>query len=178
MNFGPLIGGTPAHPVNVFSEHRFFVTRIKIDFPRNFEILIPGSEPRYSYKKFFPDDISGGFILYARGSSSERLYQILNDPYNIAPMKLKLLHPKKIWPPFSPNSQGSGPNFCVHCTGTSKARQGKNFGNCTLAHFPEIEFRNFAENRFFSSYGKFLSSEKHWQGARVSPLWVGQSSPP
>ena len=37
MNFGPLIGGTPAHPVNFFSEQRFPVTRIKIDFPRNFE---------------------------------------------------------------------------------------------------------------------------------------------
>ena len=55
MNFGPLIGGTPAHAVNFFSEQRFPVTRIKIDFPRNFEILFPGSGPRYSYKKFFPD---------------------------------------------------------------------------------------------------------------------------
>ena len=31
------------------------VTRIKIDFPRNFEILFPGSGPRYSYQKIFPD---------------------------------------------------------------------------------------------------------------------------
>ena len=38
MNFGPLIGGTPAHAVNIFSEQRFPVTRNKIDFPRNFEI--------------------------------------------------------------------------------------------------------------------------------------------
>jgi len=55
VNFGPVIGGTPAHTVNVFSEQRFPVTRIKIDFPRNFEILIPGSGPRYSHQNFFPD---------------------------------------------------------------------------------------------------------------------------
>ena len=55
MNFGPLIGGTPAHAVNFFSEQRFLVTRNKIDFPRNFEILFPGSGPRYSCQIFFPD---------------------------------------------------------------------------------------------------------------------------
>ena len=55
MNFGPVIGGTPAHTVNFFCYDKFPVTQIKIDFPRNFEILIPGSGPRYSYKNFFPD---------------------------------------------------------------------------------------------------------------------------
>ena len=56
MNFRPVIGGTPAHTVNIFSEQRFPVIRIKIDFPRNFEILFPGSGPRYSYQIFFPDE--------------------------------------------------------------------------------------------------------------------------
>ena len=55
MNFGPVIGGIPAHAVNFFSEQRFPVTRNKIDFPRNFEIRFPGSGPRYSYQIFFPD---------------------------------------------------------------------------------------------------------------------------
>jgi len=85
--------------------------------------------------------------LYARGSSSKRPYQILNDPYDIAPMKLKLLHPQKFDPHFRQILR-SGPNFCIHYTGTPKARQGKNFGDCTLAHL-EIEFRNFVENRFY-----------------------------
>ena len=55
MNFGPLIGGTPAHAVNFFCYDKFPVTQIKIDFPRNFEILFPGSGPRYSCQNFFPD---------------------------------------------------------------------------------------------------------------------------
>jgi len=55
VNFGPLIGGNLAHVVNFFCYDKFPVTRNKIDFPRNFEILLPGSRPRYSYKIFFPD---------------------------------------------------------------------------------------------------------------------------
>ena len=55
MNFGPLIGGNLAHVVNLFSEQRFHVTLNKIDFPRNFEIVFPGSGPRYSHQNFFPD---------------------------------------------------------------------------------------------------------------------------
>jgi len=55
VNFGPLIGGNLAHVVNFFCHDKFPVTRNKIDFPRNFEILFPGSRPRYSYKFFFPD---------------------------------------------------------------------------------------------------------------------------
>ena len=48
-------GGNLAHVVNFFYEQRFPVIRNKIDFPRNFEILFPGSGPRYSYQIFFPD---------------------------------------------------------------------------------------------------------------------------
>ena len=55
MNFGSLIGGIPAHAVNFFCYDKFPVTRKKIDFPRNFEILFPGSGPRYSCQNFFPD---------------------------------------------------------------------------------------------------------------------------
>ena len=32
MNFGPVIGGTPAHAVKVFCYDKFPITRIKIDF--------------------------------------------------------------------------------------------------------------------------------------------------
>jgi len=63
----------------------------------------------------------GGFILYARGSSSERPYQFLSDPYNIAlNIAPEGLYPRKICTPFSPNSQGSGPNFCFHYTRTPR----------------------------------------------------------
>jgi len=55
VNFGPLIGGNLAHVVKFFSEQWFPVTRNKIDFPRNFDILFPESGPRYSYQFFFPD---------------------------------------------------------------------------------------------------------------------------
>ena len=52
MTFGPVIGETPAHTVNVFYYDKFPVTRITINFRRNFEILFPGSGPRYSYQFF------------------------------------------------------------------------------------------------------------------------------
>ena len=52
MTFGPVIGETPAHTVNVFYYDKFPVTRITINFPRNFKILFPGSGPRYSYQFF------------------------------------------------------------------------------------------------------------------------------
>ena len=55
VNFGPVIGGTPAHAVNFFCYDKFPVTRIKIDFPRNFEILFPGCGPSNSCQIFFPD---------------------------------------------------------------------------------------------------------------------------
>ena len=55
VNFGPLIGGNLAHVVNFFCSDKFPVTRNKIDFPQNFEILFPGSGPRYSCQIFFPD---------------------------------------------------------------------------------------------------------------------------
>ena len=83
MNFGPLIGGTSAHTVNFFSEQRFPVTRNKIDFPRNFEILFPGSGPRYSYKNFFPDE--PWVSLY-----NERK-NLAPTPENLAKMGVKFL---------------------------------------------------------------------------------------
>jgi len=52
MNFGPVLGGTPAHAVKVFCYDKFPITQIKIDFLRNFEILLLGSGPRYSYQIF------------------------------------------------------------------------------------------------------------------------------
>jgi len=66
VNFGPLIGGTPAHTVNVFHYDKFPVTRIKIDFPRNFEILIPGSGPRYSHQNFSLTSVGGPRITKAK----------------------------------------------------------------------------------------------------------------
>ena len=80
MNFGPLIGGTPAHAVNFFSEQRFPVTRIKIDFPQNFEILIPGSGPRYSHQNFFHD---------ALGSPYNESKKLAPTPDNLAKMGCK-----------------------------------------------------------------------------------------
>jgi len=66
------------------------------------------------------------------------------------------LYPLKNVHPIFAKSSGDGAKFCFHYTGTPKARRGINFANCTLAHFQEIEFRNFAENRLFSSYWKYL----------------------
>ena len=54
--------------------------------------------------------------------------------------------------------------------GMPKARQGKKIGNCTLAHFPEIECRNFAENQFYFELQEITVQKKIWQRARGSPL--------
>jgi len=83
MNFGPLIGGTPAHAVNIFSEQRFPVTRNKIDFPRNFEILFLGSGPSYSYQNFFPDG--------PRASLYNERKNLAPTPENLAKMGVKFL---------------------------------------------------------------------------------------
>jgi len=42
--------------------------------------------------------------------------------------------------------------------------------NCKLYHFPETKFRNFAENRFFSSYSKSLFA-KNVGNVRDVPLY-------
>ena len=81
MNFGPLIGGTPAHAVNFFSEQRFPVTRNKIDFPRNLEILFLGSGPSYSYQNFFPDG--------PRASLYNERKNLATTPENLAKMGVK-----------------------------------------------------------------------------------------
>ena len=64
-----------------FSEQRFPVTRIKIDFPRNFEILIPGSGPRYSHQNFFPDA--------PWGSPYNASKKLAPTPENLAKMGVK-----------------------------------------------------------------------------------------
>ena len=80
--------------------------------------------------------------MYARGSSSERPYQILNDPQVIE------IAPKNVHPIFAKFS-GVGAKFLRSLYGDAQGPSEKKIGNCTLAHFPDIEFGNFAENRFF-----------------------------
>ena len=77
--------------------------------------------------------------------------------------------PKNLHPIFAKFS-GVEANFLFALYADPQDPLGKNFGNCTLAHFPEIEFRNFAENRFFSSYGKFLLRKKVERCVRFTPL--------
>ena len=66
MNFGPLIGGTPAHLVNVFCWTKISRNSKKIDFPRNFEIRFPGSGPRYSYQIFSLTGLGGPRMANAK----------------------------------------------------------------------------------------------------------------
>jgi len=49
--------------------------------------------------------------LYARGSSSERPYQILNDPYNIAPHEIEIAPPPKKLTPIFAKFLGVGAKF-------------------------------------------------------------------
>ena len=83
MNFGPLIRGNLAHVVYFFSEQRFPVTRNKIDFPRNSEILFPGSGPRYSYQIFFPNGLLA--------SPYNERKNLAPTPENLAKMGVKFL---------------------------------------------------------------------------------------
>jgi len=61
----------------------------------------------------------------------------LSDPYNTAHGRPTLPPPKKLHPIF-PKFLRVGPIFCFHYTGTPKAHQ-EIFGNCTLAHFQNLE---------------------------------------
>ena len=83
VSFGPLIGGNLAQVVNFFSEQRFPVTRNKIHFPRNFEILFLGSGPSYSYQNFFPDG--------PRASLYNERKNLAPTPENLAKMGVKFL---------------------------------------------------------------------------------------
>ena len=83
MNFGPLIGGNLAYVVNFFSEQRFPVTLNKIDFLRSFEILFPGSGPRYNYQIFFPDG--------PWASPCNECKNLARTPENLAKMGVKFL---------------------------------------------------------------------------------------
>ena len=83
MNFGTVIGRNLAHPVNFFGWTKFPISRKKIDFPRNFEILFPGSGPRYSYKIFFPD---GPWV-----SPYNERKKLAPTPENLAKMGFKFL---------------------------------------------------------------------------------------
>ena len=108
--------------------------------------------------------------MYAKGSSSKRPYQILNEPYNIAPRKLKLLHPQKFDPHFRQILRGRGKIFAFIIRGRPRPVREKNFGNCTLAHFPEIEFQNFAENRFYFELQEIAVQKKVDSVRRGPPL--------
>jgi len=57
----------------------------------------PGAQPPVGFRE--TQRFNGGFILYATGSCSERPYQFLSDPYNIAPKPPEGLHPEKICTP-------------------------------------------------------------------------------
>jgi len=52
MNFGPVIGGTPAHRHNFFPTGEIPVTREKIVIRQKFGILFWGNGRRYSYQIF------------------------------------------------------------------------------------------------------------------------------
>ena len=100
--------------------------------------------------KRLDSEVQWCFILYARGSSSKRPYQILNDPYNIAPRKLKLLHPpKKFDPHFRQILRGRGQIFALIIRGRP---------------------RPVAENRFFFELREICRSKKSWQrGPKFTP---------
>ena len=52
LNFGPLIGGTYAHPLNFFEYTPLSGTREIVDIRQNFGIFFRGNGPRYSYQIF------------------------------------------------------------------------------------------------------------------------------
>ena len=105
-------------------------------------------------------------ILYNRGPSSERLYQFLSDPYNIAP-KARGVYTPKICTPFSQNFQGSGPYFCFHYTGTPRPTRKK----MITVLWPTFLNKNFKFSRkiLFFELREIAVQKKCWQRARGSP---------
>ena len=55
MNFGPLIGGTPAHAVNFFLPRQIFRNTNKNGFSAKFRNSISGKWAKVQLPNFFPD---------------------------------------------------------------------------------------------------------------------------
>jgi len=68
-------------------------------------------------------------------------------PLQFCPQVIEIAPPPKNLTPIF--AKFSGAKFLHSLYGDAQGPSGKKFGNCTLAHFPETEFRNFAENRFY-----------------------------
>ena len=120
--------------------------------------------------KRLDSEVQWCFILYARGSSSKRPYQILNDPYNIAPRKLKLLHPKNLSPIFAKFS-GVGAKFLRSLYGDAQGPWGKKFWQLYLGPLPGIRISKFRGKSILFRVTGNRCSEKTLTGcAGVPPI--------